>query len=50
MKCDVCGKKVETTFLNKVIGTYMKNKKSKKKLVCKKCQKENSKENLLKKL
>ncbi|MFH1770746.1 MAG: hypothetical protein ABH828_04260 [archaeon] len=50
MKCDVCGKKVETTFLNKVLGTYMKNKKSKKKLVCKDCQQKHSKEELLTKL
>ncbi|MBC8501076.1 MAG: hypothetical protein ISS25_02850 [Nanoarchaeota archaeon] len=50
MKCDVCGKKVETTFLAKVVGSYIKNKKSKRKLVCNKCQQKYSKEQLLKKL
>jgi len=50
MKCDICKAKIETTFLNKVLGTYMKNKKSKKKLVCPKCQKDHTREELLKKL
>ncbi|HJX06318.1 MAG TPA: hypothetical protein VJ461_06430 [Candidatus Nanoarchaeia archaeon] len=38
-KCDICGKKIETTFLNKVIGAYMKDSKGKKKIVCDECQK-----------
>ncbi|NQU98031.1 hypothetical protein HQ533_01055 [Candidatus Woesearchaeota archaeon] len=50
MKCDFCGKKLETTFLNKIVGTYMKNKKSKRKVVCPKCQKDHTREKLLKKL
>ncbi|MBU1201494.1 MAG: hypothetical protein KJ583_01905 [Nanoarchaeota archaeon] len=50
MKCDVCGKKVETTFLGKIVGSYMKNKNSKKKVVCPECQKKHTKEELLKKL
>ncbi|MBU0471873.1 MAG: hypothetical protein KKF65_04560 [Nanoarchaeota archaeon] len=50
MKCDVCGKKVEITFLSKVVGAYMKNDKRKKKLVCSECQKTYSKKDLLKKL
>ena len=41
MKCNICGKKVETTFLNKVIGTYAKDKKGKKRVVCNECQKKN---------
>ena len=47
-KCDICGQKVELTFLGKVVGTYMKNSSSKKKLVCNSCQKEHSKEDLVK--
>ena len=39
VKCSVCGKNVETTFLNKLIGTYIKNKKGKKVAVCFECQK-----------
>ncbi|MBN2141808.1 hypothetical protein JW711_00615 [Candidatus Woesearchaeota archaeon] len=39
MKCDVCGAKIETTFLQKVLGTYIRNEKGKKKLVCSQCQK-----------
>jgi DNA polymerase II large subunit len=50
MKCDVCKKKIEETFLKKLIGTYMKNKKGKKKAVCQNCQKKYSKEELMKKL
>lgn len=33
MKCSKCGKKVETTFLDKIKGTYVK-----KKPVCSDCQ------------
>ncbi|NQV09502.1 hypothetical protein HQ529_06665 [Candidatus Woesearchaeota archaeon] len=39
MKCKSCGKKVEEIFLKKVLGTYMKDKKGKKHLVCSNCQK-----------
>ncbi|MBN2052938.1 hypothetical protein JW756_05520 [Candidatus Woesearchaeota archaeon] len=39
MKCDVCGKKIETTFLNKIIGTVIRDEKGKKKTVCNECQK-----------
>lgn len=49
-KCDVCGKKIETTFLNKLVGTVMRNNKGKKKNVCSECQKQNSKEELKEKL
>jgi transcriptional regulator NrdR family protein len=34
MKCSICGKKMETTFLGKILGTYVK-----KKPVCPECQK-----------
>ncbi|MBR9679214.1 MAG: hypothetical protein GON13_03020 [Nanoarchaeota archaeon] len=33
MKCSVCKKKIEITFLNKIVGTYYKNNP-----VCKDCQ------------
>ncbi len=41
MKCNNCGKKIETTFLNKIIGTYIGSGK-KKKAVCNECQKKAS--------
>lgn len=50
MKCHICGKKVETTFLNKLVGTIIKDKKGKKKAVCNECQKKYSKEELKTKL
>lgn len=50
-KCDICGKKVEETFLKKVLGTYVKDKKGKKHLICPECQKKfPKKEEILKKL
>jgi DNA polymerase II large subunit len=49
MKCDVCNKAVETQFLDKIKGTYIK-KKGKKKAVCQSCQKKLSNEEILKKL
>lgn len=39
-KCDVCGQKIETTFLNKLVGTQVKIK-GKKKFVCRNCQQQN---------
>jgi len=50
MKCNICGKKVETTFLNKLIGTTMKDKKGKKKAVCSECQKKHTTTELKEKL
>ena len=47
MKCDICKSNVEETFLKKPIGTYMKDSKGKKHLVCNKCQKKYKKEELL---
>ena len=31
MKCAVCRNEIETTFLNKIVGTVVKDKKGKKK-------------------
>jgi hypothetical protein len=39
MKCDVCGKKLAQTFLNKIVGAYVKDEKGKKHPVCRECQK-----------
>ena len=37
MKCSICGEKLETTFLEKPIGTYIKVD-GKKKTICNRCQ------------
>ncbi|MBW2983591.1 hypothetical protein KY361_00570 [Candidatus Woesearchaeota archaeon] len=52
MKCEICKKKIEETFLKKVVGTYIKKPGSNKKyLVCPECQKKlPKKEDLLKQL
>tara|TARA_Y100000034_G_C6631593_1_gene275743 strand:+ start:354 stop:512 length:159 start_codon:yes stop_codon:yes gene_type:complete len=41
MKCDICNKPVEVTFLGKIKGTRIK-----KKMVCSACQKTLNKEDL----
>lgn len=38
MKCEICKEKVETTFLGKILGTYVKDAKGKKHTVCTRCQ------------
>ena len=49
MKCDICNKKIGTTFMNKIIGTYyVKGKK--KKIVCPECQKSSDSKELKEKL
>jgi len=51
MKCEICRKKIEETFLKKMIGTYIKDAKGKKHTVCFECQKKfPKKEDILKKL
>ena len=51
MKCDICKKTINETFLRKLIGTYVKDKKGKKHAVCSECQgKLKSKDELLTKL
>ncbi len=51
MKCSICNKSIETTFLNKILGTYVKDKNGKLHAVCFECQKKfNTKEEILKQL
>ena len=38
-KCEICGKKITETFLGKVLGTYIKDEKGKKHIICFECQK-----------
>ncbi len=42
MKCSVCKGKIEETFLDKILGTYVKDEKGKKHAVCIHCQREHS--------
>jgi hypothetical protein len=37
-KCEICKNKINETFLNKAIGTYVKDSKGKKFLICNECQ------------
>ena len=39
MKCSICKNQIKETFLKKVIGTYIKDEKGKKHLICFECQK-----------
>ena len=39
MKCSICSKTVDTTFLGKLLGTYVKDSKGKLHAVCFECQK-----------
>lgn len=51
MKCEICGRGVSTTFLKKIVGTYIKDSKGKRRVACFECQKQaKTKEELLKKL
>lgn len=45
-KCAVCGNPVEVMFLDKISGTYLKDKKGKKRAVCSACQKSHAIETL----
>ncbi|HIH05420.1 TPA: hypothetical protein HA372_01190 [Candidatus Woesearchaeota archaeon] len=38
MKCDICSAKIETTFLGKIRGTYVRDAKGKQKAACFECQ------------
>ena len=49
MKCEICNKAIETTFLNKLLGTHVKDSKGKLHSICFECQKKfKSKEEILK--
>ncbi|MBS3112547.1 hypothetical protein J4418_00475 [Candidatus Woesearchaeota archaeon] len=51
MKCEICKKNIEETFLKKLIGTYINDIKGKKHSICFNCQKTlGGKEEILKKL
>ena len=53
MKCELCKNAVQTTFLNKVLGTYIYTKQGKKKTkhtICPNCQKSFSLADIKKKL
>jgi hypothetical protein len=51
MKCEICKGKVQQTFLKKIVGTYVKDKKGKKHSICSTCQnKFKNKEEILKQL
>lgn len=50
-KCELCKRTIEETFLKKPLGTYIKDSKGKKHLVCAGCQATlQSKEEIMKKL
>jgi hypothetical protein len=50
MKCEICKNKIEEIFLQKPVGTYVKDAKGKKHMVCFECQKKfkNDKAEMLK--
>ena len=51
MKCGICSKKIEKTFLNKIVGTMVKDEKGKKHTICFECQKKlSTKQEILKNL
>jgi hypothetical protein len=51
MKCEICKKNIAETFMSKILGTYVKDAKGKKHVVCFECQKTlRSKSEILKKL
>lgn len=47
VKCTLCGQKIATTFLGKLVGTQIGSGKSAKYL-CSQCQKNHSKEDVVK--
>jgi len=51
-KCEICHEKIGETFLSKVLGTYVKDEKGKKHLVCGECQRhlKNDKKEILAKI
>ena len=39
MKCDMCKKTIQETFLKKIVGTIVKDRKGKQHSICFECQK-----------
>ncbi len=39
MKCEICSTAIKTTFMEKVLGTYVQDEKGKRHLICFECQK-----------
>ncbi len=50
MKCAICKEKVEETFLDKPVGTWIRDAKGKRHLVCARCQRQHDKAGLLAKI
>ena len=49
MKCEICKESIEENFLKKIFGTYLKDKKGKKHVICSNCQRKfDSKDDILK--
>ena len=46
VKCDICGTRIDTTFLNKILGTVVRDNDGKKKTVCRNCQIHHNKDDL----
>ena len=49
MKCNICNKRIELTFMNKILGTYY-TKGKKRYNVCKDCQSRHTSKELKEKL
>lgn len=49
-KCSICKEKIGVTFLQKPLGTWQRDQKGKKHLVCQSCQRQYSAEELRQKL
>ncbi len=47
MKCEACGARLGETFLNKPLGTLVKDERGKGHWLCSKCQRGKGKEELL---
>ena len=39
MRCEICKGKIGTVFLGKIMGTYVRDERGKKRAVCFECQK-----------
>lgn len=49
MKCEICKENIEENFLKKIFGTYVKDAKGKKHVICSNCQRKvSSKDEILK--